>query len=312
MADGARPDSERIAHLEGIPLRHRYAPVNGVRLHWVEAGAGPLIVLAHGFPDFWYGWRRQIPALVAAGHRTVAVDLRGYNESERPRGWRHYRTSTLAADIEALLAVLTSERDDGLPLLVGHDWGGAIAWRVAARRPDAMRGLVILNAPHPAAFLRELRRPAQLLRSWYAIAAQLPWLPEATLRAFDFALLRKLWDASAGRNGMSDADLAMYRSAFERPGALEAALAYYRAAGRGLRGERRPGSSKVSAPTLVLWGLRDPALSPRLTEGLDRWVADLQLEILPRAGHWVHLDRPDGVNRAIIAFSRAHPGRPVA
>lgn len=311
MADEARPGTgERIEHLDGIPLRHRDARVNGVRLHWVEAGTGPLIVLLHGFPDFWYGWRRQIPTLVSAGHRIVAVDLRGYNESERPRGWQHYRTSTLAADIDELLTMLTAEGDGGLPLLVGHDWGGALAWRVAAHAPETLRGLVILNAPHPAAFLRELRHPPQLLRSWYAFAAQLPWLPEAALRAFDFALLRKLWHASAGRYGLSDAELTAYLNAFEQPGALEAALSYYRAAGRALRGERRPPGSKMSAPTLVLWGLRDPALSPRLTEGLDRWVADLHLEILPRAGHWVHLDRPDRVNQAIIAFSQAHPSRP--
>ena len=306
MADDEPVGVPGIDTLGGTALRHRRVRLNGVRLHWVEAGDGPTIVLLHGFPDFWFGWRRQIPTLAAAGYRVVAPDLRGYNESERPRGWRHYGMETLAGDVEALLALLAEERggEDAKPLLVGHDWGGVVAWRVGARRPEALSGLAILNSPHPAAYRREMRRAPQLLRSWYAIAVQLPRLPEAALRAFDHALLRKLWRAGAGPTGLGDAELAAYRSAFAGPGALEAALSYYRAAARTGRGDRPRGGSRVTLPTLVIWGLRDPALSPRLLQGLERWVPDLRLETLPRAGHWVHVDEPAAVNGLLMGFCR--------
>src|SRR5579884_3024966 len=158
---------------------HRHASVNGVRLHYVEAGRGPLVVLLHGFPEFWYSWRHQIPALAAAGFRVLAPDLRGYNESDKPPGVAAYGLERVAGDVAALVRHAGERR----AAVVGHDWGGGIAWWLAMHRPDVVGRLAVLNAPHPAAFRRELRTPGQLLRSWYVFFFQLPALPEWLFRA---------------------------------------------------------------------------------------------------------------------------------
>src|SRR5262245_58570023 len=166
-------------------LIHRFAVVNSVRLHYAEAGEGPLVVLLHGFPEFWYSWRHQIKGLAAAGFRVIAPDLRGYNESDKPPGIASYRLELLTQDIVELIQHAGEKRAH----VVGHDWGGGIAWWLAMQNPQVVERLVILNAPHPVAFFRELRRPAQLLKSWYMFFFQLPWLPEVMLRVGNFAQL---------------------------------------------------------------------------------------------------------------------------
>ncbi len=265
-----------------------------VRLHTHELGSGPPAVLLHGFPETSYAWRGVAPALAAAGVRVVSPDLRGYGRSPRPAGVRNYTTEALAGDIEALL-----EQCGPGVVLVGHDWGGAIAWRVGMRRPDLLRRLVILNAPHPATMRRELSRPSpQILRSWYAGAFQLPWVPEGILRAGDFAILRR-----ALRSGPAAGDPAaenVYLDAFRPDGALTAALDYYRAALR----HPPPPPTVIGVPTLVIWGMRDRYLSPRLLEGLDSWVTDLRIERLPEASHWLHHEEPGRVAGLIADFMR--------
>ena len=184
----------------------------------------------HGFPEFWYSWRHQLPALAAAGFRAVAPDLRGYNLSDKPPGVAGYRMEHLVADVAGLV------RGTGRPraAVVGHDWGGAIAWTFAMRHPELVERLVVLNAPHPAAFLRELRTPAQLLRSWYVFFFQLPGLPEWYVRRRDFALLERALRRGAVRPGaFSDEDVRLCKEALARPGALTAAINYYRAVFRG-------------------------------------------------------------------------------
>ena len=176
------------------PWSHHQAIVNGVRLHYVEAGEGPLVVLLHGFPEFWYAWRDQIPALAAAGYRVVAPDMRGYNLSEKPPGVTSYRLEHLTADVAALIRQLGAER----ATVVGHDWGGAVAWQLPVFHPEVVERLAVLNAPHPGALLRELRTLEQLRRSWYIAFFQLPWLPELALRAGDAALLRRMLRQDAG------------------------------------------------------------------------------------------------------------------
>src|SRR5262245_37404008 len=170
------------------PWEHREAVVNGVRLHYVEAGSGPLVVLLHGFPEFWYCWRHQLPALAAAGFRAVAVDLRGYNESDKPPGARSYRLGVLVEAVAGLIEHLGADRGG----VVGHDWGGVVAWVLAMRRPERVERLVAINAPHPAAWLRERKDPAQLLRSWYTFFFQLPLLPEWVIQAGDFFLIERM------------------------------------------------------------------------------------------------------------------------
>lgn len=279
------------------PWSHREASVGGVRLHYVEAGEGPLVVLLHGFPEFWYGWRRQIPALAEAGFRAVAPDMRGYNLSDKPEGVDAYRVERLVEDVAGLVRHLGAERAH----LVGHDWGGVVAWYFAMLRPELLDRLVVVNAPHPAAFAREIRRPDQMLASAYAAFFQLPALPEAVLRAGGFALLERVFRAGPARPGaFTDADVERYKEALGRPGALTAALNYYRASVRRRRPEVRP----VAAPTLLVWGEKDPHLVVRLAEGLEEWVPGIRVERLPGASHWVAADEPERLSRLLAGFLR--------
>ena len=291
--------------------KHREAVVNNVRLHWVEQGSGPLVLLLHGFPEFWWGWRRQLPALAGAGFRAVAPDLRGYNLSEKPKGARSYRVSIVVEDVAALVRYLGAERAH----LVGHDWGGVVAWHTAMRHPEVVDRLAIINAPHPAVFSREMRHPRQFLRSWYAFFFQLPRLPEAAIRARGFAALERLFRGTARPGAFSDADIARYKEALARPGALTAALNYYRAY---VSHFFRPGGAKqaprrtVERPTLVIWGEKDQALNLHNLDGLERYVPDLRVERLPEAGHWVMADDPQRVNALLTAFFREAGRRPGA
>jgi len=285
-------------------LTHHEAIVNGVRLHYVQAGQGPLVVLLHGFPEFWYGWRLQIPALAAAGYRVIAPDMRGYNLSEKPPTVADYRMEALTADVAALIQHAGEEN----AVVVGHDWGGAVAWETAIRLPQVVRRLVVLNAPHPAAMLRELRTVEQLRRSWYMFFFQLPWLPEALARLGDYSALEAVFRRDPTRAGAySDEDIRLYRQAVARPGALTGGINYYRALFRqapaeALRGMRA--LPTITVPTLLIWGMRDRYLGPRLLNGLDQWVANLRVERLPDASHWVMADEPQRVNDLLLRFLR--------
>ena len=282
-------------------VSHRYARVNGVRLHYVETSDStelPAVVLLHGFPDFWYGWRRQIPALHEAGFRVIAPDLRGYNLSEKPRGVFAYSPDKLCCDVVALIHHLGLERAH----IVGHDWGGVIAWRLAMQHAHVVDKLAILNAPHPAAYRHELRSLDQLRRSWYALFFQLPRLPEHLLRANNYAALRTVWRFDPKkRAAWTREDLRRSVEAMAQPRALTAALNYYRAL---LRSPRQTQSepNPVAHSTLVLWGERDRYLSPKLLDGLENWVPNLRIERFPNASHWVQHDAAHEVNRHLIEF----------
>lgn len=278
---------------------HREAIVNGVRLHFVETGQGEPVVLLHGFPEFWYSWRHQFPVLAEAGFRAIAPDLRGYNQSSRPAGVASYRTTTLVADVAALIEQVTG----GNALVVGHDWGGVLAWRLAALHPERVRKLAILNAPHPAAFRQELQRnPGQWLRSAYVLFFQLPWLPEWAIRAGNFALLERAFRRQPVRPAsFTPEDIAAYKRALSGPRGLSSPLNYYRAAMRHPDDLYGPPQT-VAAPTLVIWGCHDPFLNERLTDRLAPWVANLRIERLPEASHWVQNDASEQVNRLLIDF----------
>ncbi|MBW3571102.1 MAG: alpha/beta hydrolase [Gemmatimonadetes bacterium] len=274
---------------------HREARVNGVRLHWVEAGEGMPVVLLHGFPEFWWGWRRQIQPLADAGFRVIAPDLRGYNLSEKPRGVGAYRIRTLVADVEALIRHTGAQRAH----VVGHDWGGVIAWWLAMQAPERVERLAVLNAPHPRAFRREIRTADQMRRSWYAMAFQLPVLPEMALRANGFRLLESIFRAESVRPGaFADDDLRRYREAAARPGALTAMINYYRAAAR----YPRPPTRTIPHPTLLIWGERDQALRVQMTEGLEPWVPEIRVERLPQASHWVAAEFAERVTELLAGF----------
>jgi pimeloyl-ACP methyl ester carboxylesterase len=280
-------------------VQHREALVNGLRLHYVEAGEGPLVVLLHGFPQFWYAWKHQIPALAGAGFRVIAPDLRGYNLSEKPPGVGSYDLDRLVADVTGLIRQAGEERAH----LVGHDWGGVIAWEVAARHSRFVGRLVVLNAPHLGAYRAlSARRPRQLLLSWYALAFQVPWLPEALARGARFAWLRTvLRDQPVRPGAFSAEDIERHVEAVARPGALEGGINYYRALFRRASGASRA-RERVSAPTLVLWGDQDAYLLPELAEAVRPWVTDLTVRHFPQASHWIMADEPDAVNTAMIDF----------
>ena len=280
-------------------VTHNQASVNGVRLHWVEAGEGPLVVLLHGFPEFWYGWRNQIPALAAAGYRVVAPDLRGFGRSEKPAGAEHYRSEEVTGDVVGLIRQAGAES----ATVVGHDWGGAVAWLVALNHPQVVDRLVIANSPHPAVFMRALRSPGQLLRSSYMALFNVPVLPELALRAGEFAALRWALRAGSRPGSFTDADLDRYAEAYAIPGALSGGLAYYRAMGRAIaRSRGRPVRNRtIDAPTLVVWGADDPVLAPELADPGDR-VPNRRVEMVPGAGHFVHADAADRFNELLLDF----------
>jgi epoxide hydrolase 4 len=283
-------------------LRHEMMRGDGVALHVLRAGKGPAVLLLHGFPENGSSWRHQLTPLVRAGFSVLAPDLRGYHRSERPSGRAAYRLRHLVEDVAALIDDGGQERVH----LVGHDWGGIIAWAFAATYPEKLAKLVILNAPHPRIYLRKAWRPPQLLRSWYALFFQLPVLPERLLAARNFALLRRIFRRMpALPNAFSPAEIDDYVAAFATPGGLRAALDYYRAnLGRELLMASR---SMVAAETLVIWGERDQALGRNLLDGLEEVAPRARVQRLSQAGHWVQREAPQQVNGLIIDFLRSSP-----
>jgi pimeloyl-ACP methyl ester carboxylesterase len=288
--------------LRRVELAHRYADLGDLQLHYVEAGEGPLVLMLHGFPQFWYQWRHQIPALVEAGFRVVAPDMRGYNLSDKPPGVRAYRVELLARDVERLIVACGGEAAD----VVGHDWGAIVAWIAAMRHPERVKKLAILNVPHPARFPDGLLSPMQLLRSSYAFFFQIPRLPEEVIRAGEFALLRSVLRGDPVRpSTFSEEDVQRYVEAISRPGALTATINYYRALLRN-PGETRALLQRIEAPVLVIWGERDRFLSRRLSEPPHLWVPNLvRVKRLPDASHWVAEDRPLEVNTLLLDFLRS-------
>jgi epoxide hydrolase 4 len=271
--------------------RHFVSNCNGIRIRYVEQGSGEPIVFLHGFPDFSYSWRHQFPALSAAGWRCIAPDLRGYNESDKPRHVNAYTITELVRDVD----VFVSKVAGGKAVVVGHDWGGVIAWHLAMRAPERVRKLVILNAPHPTVYRRELRRPRQLLRSWYAGAFQIPWLPELVLSSLHFRWLTR----AAAR---TEEEREIYEEALSQPKALTSALNYYRAAFRSLLKGAPNDARKITVRTLVLWGEGDRALSARLLDGLEDYVENLTIIRFPDVGHFVHIDAAPRVNEELLRF----------
>jgi len=291
-----------------MEIQHSEATVNGVRLHYAHAGEGPLMLFCHGFPEFWYTWRRQLEEF-GRDHLAVAPDMRGYNLSDKPAGVEAYRIAEIIADIRGLAEHFGDERF----VLVGHDWGGAACWAYAMAHPETLDGLVIANAPHPAAFARELAsNPEQAEASQYMRLFRQDDA-EATLSANDFEWLWKFSLKPLHDRGlMSDADRAAYLAAWGQPGALTGGLNWYRATS--LRPPKSgggdddgppaldPAQFQVKVPTLVAWGMEDRALRPGLLDGLEAFVPDLRVERLPGVSHWVTHEASDRLNALIRAF----------
>jgi len=282
--------------------QHQFIETNNIRLHCVTQGQGELVILLHGFPEFWYSWRHQIPAL-ARHFKVVVPDLRGYNYSDKPQ--TGYDLDTLSADIQGLIESLGYVRAH----IVGHDWGGAIAWHLAQKFPQLLDRLAVLNAPHPQRFLQELGSNFdQLRRSWYVFAFQIPGLPEWLIRQNLANFVKDVFRGQAVRKGAFTAeDNLIYQEALEKPGVLAAAINYYRqllAPQNWLHTwGRQP--APVTVPTLILWSEEDAFLSQKLIEGMERLItAPFKLKLVPHCGHWMQQEVPQVVNRELLDFFR--------
>jgi len=276
---------------------HGKITTNGIQLHYVTQGEGPLMLLLHGFPEFWYSWRHQIPEF-ARDHTVVALDLRGYNDSDRPQSRSAYHMDELVADVKGAIASLGYDRC----ILVGHDWGGAIAWQFVYRYPAQVDRLIILNLPHPAKFAQGLRTWQQLARSWYILFFQLPLLPELLLQANLSRSMEQTFRGMAiDKSAFSDADIKVYTTALAKPGALTAALNYYRNL---LPLLLSPTDWPIlfQTRTLMIWGENDVALGKELTEGTEDYVQDFQIRYIPNCSHWVQQEQPQLVNHYIRTF----------
>ena len=274
-------------------MEHHASVINGLRLHYVSAGAAtdPLVVLLHGFPARWSTWQMPMAGLAQAGFHAVAPDLRGYGDSAKPRGVRQYTIDRLADDVVALIHELGNDR----AYIVGHDFGGGIAWAAAMFHPHAVKGLAILNSAHPLGFASQIRRRSQLRKSWYMFFFQIPWLPEVILSRHDFEFLRR----ALANDGLSQATIADLLEGVSPDGALCAAINWYRAAFRdGLTRRLQP--RRVTVPTLLVWGDRERYLDSELADPPAEWVSHTRTEHIPTAGHWVHHDAPERVTTLLI------------
>ena len=292
-----------------VEVEHSYFEPNGCRIHYVHRGEGKPILFMHGFPQFWFLWRHQLDSL-GDDHAVYAPDMRGYNLSDKPQEVAAYRMRNMLGDIKGLVEEL------GIApfTLVGHDWGGIVSWAFALKYPELLEHFVIIDSPPPFTWNRDLREsPKQREAVNYMLELSKPSPgPEELVAANDFAML----DAMLERIGSSDARLsdeerAAYHEAWSQPGAIQGGLNYYRAARMGEQVaaggvpeeyEAKIKAMRLEVPTLVIWGERDPALLVGLTRGLEEWIPDMRLEVLPGAGHWVPYEQPDEVNRLIREF----------
>ncbi|MBV9390137.1 MAG: alpha/beta hydrolase [Chroococcidiopsidaceae cyanobacterium CP_BM_ER_R8_30] len=273
-----------------------YIVSNGVRLHYVTQGEGPLMLMLHGFPEFWYSWRHQLLEF-SKDFKVVALDLRGYNDSDKPQNMSAYVMSEFVEDVKGVIQGLGYERC----ILVGHDWGGAIAWNFAYTYPEMVERLIVLNLPHPAKFAQGFRTPQQLLRSSYIFFFQLPWVPEFLLQLSDYQAIEKAFTGMAvDKSAFTQADLEAYKDAAAKRGALTAMLNYY----RNVIQQRLLSEdwSILEVPTLMIWGENDTALGKELTYGTEAYVKNFQIKYIPNCSHWVQQEQPQLVNQYMREF----------
>ena len=284
-------------------VRHGYAQVGDVRLHYAESGSGErLVVLLHGFPECWYSWRHQLTAL-GERFRVVAPDMRGYNLSDKPGRVEDYRVSRLVDDVTGLIRHLGARE----AAVVGHDWGAAVAWAVAQHYPDYVWKLAALQVPPLAVWSKNLTL-RQLLRSWYMFFFQLPSIPEWWISRDDFAGLEKMFRRTSRPGTFSDEDISVLKSAMREPGALTASINYYRAnlgafLRRGFKRREFTKQERVRTPTLFVYGERDFAIAPETVQGVADYIDAPYTEVrLARSNHWVQQEHPSEVNAALLSF----------
>ncbi|MDQ4140720.1 MAG: alpha/beta hydrolase [Bacteroidota bacterium] len=278
-------------------LKQKTYEVNGVSLHTYEAGTPgkPIILFLHGFPEIGQAWYRQLDFFADQGFHAVAPDQRGYNQSSKPPGVKAYTLKQLTADIAALIRQFTT----GKVYLAGHDWGGAVAWDIALHYPELIQKLIILNMPHPVIMHEHLlRNPKQRRRSLYAGFFQLPLLPELLCRAFNYKSLENSMVKTALPNTFSSEQIALYKTAWQQPGALTAMLNWYRA----YKYNPVTTTSPITIPTLLIWGKKDTFLKAEMAQPSINKCQQGQLKFIEDATHWLHHEKPDLVNQLILEF----------
>jgi pimeloyl-ACP methyl ester carboxylesterase len=286
-------------------FKHEYADVNSICLHFVIVGEGKLIMFLHGFPEFWYEWKNQL-AEFGRDYQAVAPDMRGYNLSSKPADVEQYRMEYLIEDIRALAEHLGHRKF----VLVGHDWGGGVAWSFAMRHPDYLEKLIIINCPHPIIIQRELRdNPAQKKASQYILMHRTPQAEEIMSRDNYKLLVDAVLTDGLKRGYFTEEDCKAYVEAWSQPGALTGGLNYYRATHLGpFTGESDealsadPSLFEVKVPTLVIWGEKDRYLLSSNLKGLDKYVAKLTVKSIPEGSHWVIHEQSALVNTYIKEF----------
>ena len=280
-------------------MDHQFIETNGIRLHVLQEGPqeGPLVILLHGFPEFSYGWRQQMPYLASAGYRVWAPDQRGYNLSDKPDGLASYSLDELATDVVGLIDAAGQKQ----VFLVGHDWGAGVAWWVAAKYPDRLSRMVVMNVPHGAVMQKHLRSNfAQLRKSWYMFFYQLPWLPEKLAQRQDWKMAVEALTKSSRPGTFTDSDLDQYRAAWSQPKAFRSMLNWYRAMLQ--KPPRPPASARITVPTLLIWGAQDKFLGREMAQPSIDLCDDGRLVFIEDATHWVHHEQADLVNKLIVSF----------
>lgn len=292
------------ANTGDLLLHHEFANINGIKMHYVTIGEGPLIVFLHGFPEFWKSWKHQI-SFFSKKFKVVALDMRGYGETERPIQVGEYRIEKLARDVTELIDSLGQKK----ATVVGHDWGGAVAWATAMMNPSFVEKLIVMNAPHPAIVQRNaFRNYAQMQKSWYMFFFLLEKAPEKVLSRNNFELLKHMFEISIKRKDrFSLSDIEEYVSSWSKEGGITGGLNYYRANLNeefwGNLGESIP-FPKIKIPTLQIWAEDDMFLGKELTEGTKEFVVDapFSLNVIPNCGHWVQQEAPEEVNQIMEEF----------
>ena len=276
-----------------------FIETNGIRLHVLQDGPddGDLVILLHGFPEFSYGWRKQIPALSQAGYRVWAPDQRGYNLSDKPGGIAAYNLDVLAADIVGLIDAAGVEK----AYIVGHDWGAAVAWWLANKYPERVSKLVVMNVPHPIVMLKHVRSSfAQMLKSWYIAFFQIPFIPEFLLGLGNWNGAANMLRRSSQVGTFSDSDLERYRAAWSQPKAFRSMLNWYRAMVQ--KPAKPPASLHIQVPTLLIWGVNDIALGKEMAQPSIDLCKDGKLVFIEDASHWVQHEAAEQVNALMISF----------
>jgi epoxide hydrolase 4 len=280
-------------------VEHTYVETNGITLHVAQQGrkGDPLVILLHGFPEYWDGWKNQISYLANRGFRVWVPDQRGYNLSDKPQKVSDYRMDHLTNDVIGLIKASDEEK----VILIGHDWGGIVAWRVARSYPNLIHKLIVINAPNDTIMGNHLMRcPQQLLKSWYMFFFQLRWLPERVVQINNWGILTKVLRGSSRKGTFTDDDLKNYQATWSRPNAIKSMLNWYRANLLSL--SNQPTHLRVQVPTLLIWGAKDQFLNQELASKSIDLCDNWRLLILEESTHWVHHEEPERVNQSIFEF----------